>query len=103
MAAQIIVVLFDYQNKIRINLWKFLLKVRNLESKNKLLEAEIDALKSRHVKPSGLRQLYESQLKDLKRVAEQMRVQKVRRGSHFINRKCKICFKMVLHFPFDEF
>ncbi|XP_034556021.1 notochord granular surface isoform X2 [Notolabrus celidotus] len=51
-------------------------KVRTLESKNKLLEAEIDGLKSRHVRPSGLRQLYESQLKDLKRVAEQMRVQK---------------------------
>ncbi|XP_070782362.1 notochord granular surface [Enoplosus armatus] len=51
-------------------------KVRTLESKNKLLEAEIEALKSRHVRPSGLRQLYESQLKDLKKVAEQMRVQR---------------------------
>ncbi|XP_068198398.1 notochord granular surface [Antennarius striatus] len=51
-------------------------KVRTLESQNKLLEAEIEALKSRHVRPSGLRQLYESQLKDLNRVAEQMRVQR---------------------------
>lgn len=42
------------------------------------MEAEIDGLKSRHARSSGLRQLYESQLKDLKRVAEQMRVQRVR-------------------------
>ncbi|XP_041815168.1 notochord granular surface [Chelmon rostratus] len=51
-------------------------KVRNLESKNKLLEVEIEALKSRHVRPSGLRQLYESQLKDLNRDAEHMRVKR---------------------------
>ncbi|KAK9531693.1 hypothetical protein VZT92_011102 [Zoarces viviparus] len=49
-------------------------KVRNLESKNKLLEAEIEALKSRHVRPSGLRQLYESQLKELNRDAERIRI-----------------------------
>ncbi|XP_074541666.1 notochord granular surface isoform X2 [Halichoeres trimaculatus] len=68
----------ERQEMIALNdrLAAYIEKVRNLESKNKLLEAEIDALKSRHVKPSGLRQLYESQLKDLKRVAEQMRVQK---------------------------
>lgn len=42
-----------------------------------LLEAEIDALKSRFVKPSGLRQLYEGQLRELNRIAEQMRVQRV--------------------------
>ncbi|KAM6906504.1 notochord granular surface isoform 2-T2 [Lycodopsis pacificus] len=51
-------------------------KVRNLESKNKLLEAEIAALKSRHVRPSGLRQLYESQLKELNRDAERIRIQR---------------------------
>lgn len=51
-------------------------KVRTLESKNKLLEAEIDSLKSRNARSSGLRQLYESQLKDLLRDAEQMRVQR---------------------------
>ncbi|XP_073349632.1 notochord granular surface [Pagrus major] len=51
-------------------------KVRSLESKNKLLESEIEALRSRHARPSGLRQLYESQLKDLNRVAEQMRAQR---------------------------
>ncbi|XP_068564955.1 notochord granular surface [Cebidichthys violaceus] len=50
--------------------------VRNLESKNKLLEAEIEALKSRHVRPSGLRQLYESQLKELNRDAEKIRIQR---------------------------
>lgn len=53
--------------------------MRTLESKNKLLEAEIEALKSRYSKPSGLRQLYEAQLKDLTRAAEQMRIQRVRK------------------------
>ncbi|XP_029903713.1 notochord granular surface [Myripristis murdjan] len=51
-------------------------KVRSLESKNKLLEAEIEALQSRLVKSSGLRKLYESQLKDLNRTAQQMRLQR---------------------------
>ena len=55
-----------------------LLQVRSLESKNKLLEDEIYTLRSRFLQPSGLRQLYETQLKDLTRVAEQMRVQRVR-------------------------
>ncbi|KAM7395570.1 hypothetical protein PAMA_007034 [Pampus argenteus] len=50
-------------------------KVRTLESKNKLLETEIEALKSRSVKP-GLRELYESQLRELYRDAEQMRAQR---------------------------
>ncbi|KAM3603193.1 uncharacterized protein V6R79_018082 [Siganus canaliculatus] len=50
-------------------------KVRALESQNKLLEAEIADLKSRCDRP-GLRQLYESQLKDLNRVADQMKVQR---------------------------
>uniref|UniRef100_UPI003AAFA16B notochord granular surface n=1 Tax=Centroberyx gerrardi TaxID=166262 RepID=UPI003AAFA16B len=51
-------------------------KVRTLESKNKLLEVEIEALQNRFLKSSGLRQLYESQLKELNRIAEQMRVQR---------------------------
>ncbi|XP_041721402.1 notochord granular surface isoform X1 [Coregonus clupeaformis] len=51
-------------------------KVRTLEGQNKLLEAEIDALQNRYVKPSGLRQLYEGQLRQLHRIAEQMRVQR---------------------------
>lgn len=61
--------------------------MRILESKNKLLEAEIEALKSRHVKPSGLTQLYESQLKDLNKIAEQMRIQRVR---EVISHTCNI-------------
>ena len=55
----------------------FFSQVRTLESKNKQLEAEIEVLKSCHADPSGLRKLYESQLKDLSRVAEQMKVQRV--------------------------
>uniref|UniRef100_A0A3P8SBU8 Notochord granular surface n=1 Tax=Amphiprion percula TaxID=161767 RepID=A0A3P8SBU8_AMPPE len=51
-------------------------KVRTLESQNKLLESEIEAVKSRHVRPSGLRQLYEAQLKELRREAEQMKNQR---------------------------
>ncbi|KAK0154462.1 Alpha-internexin [Merluccius polli] len=53
-----------------------ILFVRSLESKNKLLEVDIEDLKSRFVRPSAIRQLYEAQLKDLTRVAEQMRVQR---------------------------
>ncbi|KAM6914891.1 notochord granular surface [Xenentodon cancila] len=48
-------------------------KVRTLESKNSLLEAETEALKSSYERTSGLRQLYASQLKELNRQAEQIR------------------------------
>ncbi|XP_017291463.1 notochord granular surface [Kryptolebias marmoratus] len=51
-------------------------KVRTLESKNKLLEAEIVGLKSSYERTSGLRQLYETQLKGLNREAEQMKEQR---------------------------
>ncbi|KAI4802523.1 hypothetical protein KUCAC02_020356 [Chaenocephalus aceratus] len=51
-------------------------KVRNLESDNKLLEAEIESLKNHHERPSGVRKLYETQLKELLRDAERMRVQR---------------------------
>ncbi|XP_072218694.1 notochord granular surface [Leuresthes tenuis] len=51
-------------------------KVRTLESKNKLLEAEIEALKSSYDRTSGLRQLYGSQLKELNNEAEQMKTQR---------------------------
>ncbi|TRY90853.1 hypothetical protein DNTS_020877 [Danionella cerebrum] len=51
-------------------------KVRTLEQSNKLLETEIDAIKGHHVKPSGLRLLYEEQLRELRKVAEQMKVQR---------------------------
>ncbi len=69
---------YQLKNQVGLCVLYFFLQVRTLESKNKLLEAEIEALKRRHARPSGLRQLYESQLKDLNRVAEQMRVQRVR-------------------------
>ncbi|XP_067304488.1 desmin [Pseudorasbora parva] len=51
-------------------------KVRSLEQQNRLLETEIESLKNRFLKPTGLRLLYEEQLKELKRLAEQMRVQR---------------------------
>ncbi|XP_050963075.1 notochord granular surface isoform X2 [Labeo rohita] len=51
-------------------------KVRSLEQSNKLLEAEIDGIKNHHVKPSGLRLLYEDQLRELRRIADQMKVQR---------------------------
>ncbi|XP_032413509.1 keratin, type II cytoskeletal 8 [Xiphophorus hellerii] len=51
-------------------------KVRMLEQKNKLLEAEIEAYQNRFQKPTGLRLLYEEQLKELKKIADQMRVQR---------------------------
>uniref|UniRef100_A0A8D3AAB2 Notochord granular surface n=1 Tax=Scophthalmus maximus TaxID=52904 RepID=A0A8D3AAB2_SCOMX len=68
----------ERQEMVALNdrLAAYIEKVRTLESENKLLEVEIEALKGRHVKPSGLRQLYESQLRELNREAEQMRVQR---------------------------
>uniref|UniRef100_A0A3Q1GNT2 Zgc:172323 n=1 Tax=Acanthochromis polyacanthus TaxID=80966 RepID=A0A3Q1GNT2_9TELE len=51
-------------------------KVRSLEQQNKLLEAEIEAYQNRFEKPTGLRLLYEEQLKELNKIADQMRVQR---------------------------
>ncbi|XP_056142825.1 desmin [Lampris incognitus] len=51
-------------------------KVRSLEKQNKLLEAEIEAYQNRFEKPTGLRLLYEEQLKELRKIADQMRVQR---------------------------
>ncbi|CAL8287088.1 unnamed protein product [Merluccius merluccius] len=51
-------------------------KVRSLEQQNQLLESEIEAYQNRFQKPTGLRLLYEEQLKELKKIAEQMRVQR---------------------------
>ncbi|XP_056312056.1 notochord granular surface [Danio aesculapii] len=51
-------------------------KVRSLEQSNKLLETEIDAIKGHHVKPSGLRLLYEEQLREMKKIADQMKIQR---------------------------
>lgn len=63
------------------------LQVRSLEQQNKLLEAEIKAYQDRFEKPTGLRLLYEEQLRELKKVAEQMKVQRVRQNpaSHRIS------------------
>ncbi|MBN3286506.1 AINX protein, partial [Polyodon spathula] len=46
------------------------------QQQNKLLESEIEALHNRYIKPSGLRLLYEEQLRELKKIAEQMKVQR---------------------------
>ncbi|XP_039662596.1 vimentin isoform X1 [Perca fluviatilis] len=51
-------------------------KVRSLEQQNKLLETEIEAYQNRFENPSGLRLLYEEQLRELKKIADQMRVQR---------------------------
>uniref|UniRef100_A0AAV2MB56 Sulfurtransferase n=1 Tax=Knipowitschia caucasica TaxID=637954 RepID=A0AAV2MB56_KNICA len=51
-------------------------KVRSLEQQNKLLEAEIEAYQNRFVKPSGLRLMYEEQLRELKKIADQMKAQR---------------------------
>ncbi|XP_034086245.1 desmin [Gymnodraco acuticeps] len=51
-------------------------KVRSLEQQNRLLESEIEAYQNRFENPSGLRLLYEEQLRELKKIADQMRVQR---------------------------
>ncbi|XP_078502965.1 desmin-like [Lissotriton helveticus] len=55
---------------------KYIEKVRDLEQQNKSLEAEIETLQNRYTRPSGLRALYEEQLRDLHRTAEQIKVQR---------------------------
>uniref|UniRef100_A0A8C7QIM8 IF rod domain-containing protein n=1 Tax=Oncorhynchus mykiss TaxID=8022 RepID=A0A8C7QIM8_ONCMY len=50
-------------------------KVHSLEQQNKQLEMEIEGLQNRFVKPSGLRLLYEQQLRELMKIADKMRVQ----------------------------
>ncbi|XP_052474222.1 glial fibrillary acidic protein-like [Carassius gibelio] len=68
----------ERQEMILLNdrLAAYIEKVRSLEQQNKLLETEIEALKNRYLKPTGLRLLYEEQLQELKRLAEQMRIQR---------------------------
>lgn len=56
------------------------LQVRSLEQQNKLLEAEIEAYQNRFEKPSGLHLLYEEQLRELNKIADQMRAQRVRQN-----------------------
>ncbi|KAK1790198.1 hypothetical protein P4O66_014126, partial [Electrophorus voltai] len=53
-----------------------LVLVRSLEQQNKLLETEIESLQNRFMKPTGLRVLYEEQLKELRRLADQMKMQR---------------------------
>ncbi|XP_026140922.1 glial fibrillary acidic protein-like [Carassius auratus] len=68
----------ERQEMILLNdrLAAYIEKVRSLEQQNKLLETEIEALKNRYLKPTGLRLLYEEQLQELKRLADHMRVQR---------------------------
>lgn len=58
--------------------------MRSLEQQNNLLETEIEAYQNRFVKPSGLRLLYEAQLKELKKIADQMKAQRVRIKQMFL-------------------
>ncbi|NP_001107899.1 uncharacterized protein LOC564165 [Danio rerio] len=68
----------EKQEMILLNdrLAAYIEKVRSLEQQNKLLETEIEVLQNRFLKPTGLRLLYEEQLKELMRLADQMRVQR---------------------------
>ncbi|CAB1328360.1 unnamed protein product [Coregonus sp. 'balchen'] len=51
-------------------------KVPLLEQQNKQVEMEIEGLQNRCVKPSGLRMLYEQQLKERMKITDKMRVQR---------------------------
>lgn len=68
------------------------LQVRSLEQQNKLLEAEIEAYQNRFENPSGLRLLYEEQLRELKKIADQMRAQRVRKNSKKKKAAHRLCF-----------
>lgn len=61
------------------------MQVRSLEQQNQVLETEIEAYQNRFQKPTGLRLLYEEQLKELRKLAEQMKVQRVRHGHTFLS------------------
>ncbi|XP_043927111.1 glial fibrillary acidic protein-like isoform X2 [Protopterus annectens] len=68
----------ERQEMVTLNdrLANYIEKVRNLEQQNKVLETEIEALRGRYCKPSGLKALYEEQLRELRRMAEQVKIQR---------------------------
>ncbi|XP_063775748.1 glial fibrillary acidic protein-like [Pseudophryne corroboree] len=57
-------------------LTKYIERVRDLEQQNAIVQVELDALRSRGNRPSALKALYEEQLRDLRREAEQARIQR---------------------------
>ncbi|XP_056419243.1 desmin-like isoform X2 [Hyla sarda] len=57
-------------------LTKYIERVRDLEQQNANVQVELDALRSRSNKPSALRALYEEQLRELRREAEQARIRR---------------------------
>ncbi|XP_063078254.1 desmin-like [Engraulis encrasicolus] len=67
----------ERQEMITLNgrLAKYIELVHSLESQNKILETEIEALR-RVNNPSGLRMLYEERLREMRRVADQMTAQR---------------------------
>ncbi|CAH2252504.1 desmin-like isoform X2 [Pelobates cultripes] len=57
-------------------LTKYIERVRDLEQENATVQVELEALRSRSIGPSALRALYEEQLRDLRREAEQAKFQR---------------------------
>ncbi|KAM4771040.1 desmin-like [Rhinophrynus dorsalis] len=57
-------------------LTKYIERVRDLEQQNASAQSELEALRSRCHGPSALRALYEKQLRELRREAEQAKVQR---------------------------
>ncbi|KAM9316972.1 desmin-like [Gastrophryne carolinensis] len=68
----------EKQEMIVLNdrLTKYIETVRDLEQQNASAQVELDALRTRSKGPSALRALYEEQLRDLRREAEQARAQR---------------------------
>ncbi|XP_069829706.1 desmin-like [Dendropsophus ebraccatus] len=57
-------------------LTKYIERVRDLEQQNAEVQVELDALRSRSTRPSALRALYEEQLRELRKEAEQARIKR---------------------------
>ncbi|KAM8952985.1 desmin-like [Pelodytes ibericus] len=68
----------EKQEMIVLNdrLTKYIERVRDLEQQNATAQVELEALRSRCNRPSALRALYEEQLRDLRREAEQARLRR---------------------------